>query len=46
MNATPFALLGYLAGVVLAVMYGIISSRKAGEPWDWSKFGQDRKSVV
>jgi predicted outer membrane lipoprotein len=39
MNATPFALLAYIFGVVLAVLYGIISARKAGEPWDWNKFG-------
>lgn len=39
MNANPFVLLAYLGGVVLAVLYGILSARKAGEPWDWYKFG-------
>lgn len=39
MNAAPFALLAYLVGVALGVVYGILSARKAGEPWDWTKFG-------
>lgn len=39
MNATPIAFVSYLLGVVLAVLYGTISARKAGEAWDWSKFG-------